>query len=249
MKKLKYYIKKLIYKFGYRVNKIGPYSIFDFESFLHSYIKTKNSFNFIQIGANDGVMNDPLYKFNIQNKDIVSGYVLEPLPDIFEKLKKNYSSCPNIQAKNFAIHSSKLEMSLYRVKENYLSKIPMHARGIASFDKDHWKKTLLIPSHDYIEEVKVKCVSFKDFINANSITSLDLLLIDTEGYDYEILMSIDYDRLKPSIIRFEHGLRNKVMSEENFMNICNHLNFHGYQIINESYDATAYILNLSDSIF
>ena len=45
-----------------------------------------------------------------------------------------------------------------------------------------------------MEEVPVKCISFSDFIKLNSIDSLDLLLIDTEGYDYQILMSIDFNQ-------------------------------------------------------
>ena len=92
-------------------------------------------------------------------------------------------------------------------------------------------------------------LSFKDFIKANSIESIDLLLIDTEGYDYQILMSIDFNKFKPKIIRFEHGIRNQVMTISNFKDICNHLNSFGYQIITESYDATAYIIDESDLIF
>ena len=54
-----------------------------------------------------------------------------------------------------------------------------------------------------MEEINVKCVKFSDFIKSKNIRSLDLLIIDTEGYDYEIIMSIDFEILKPNIIRFE----------------------------------------------
>jgi hypothetical protein len=100
-----------------------------------------------------------------------------------------------------------------------------------------------------MEQVKVKCVSFSEFIKINSIKKFYLLLLDTEGYDYEILLSIDFSIVKPRIIRFEHGIRNALISSEQFMLICDHLNAHGYQIIVESNDATAYLLDPNDLVF
>lgn len=246
---MKKYIQSLLHKYGLRISKIGPYTIFDFESFLYRHLAVHNTLTFLQIGANDGVMNDPIYNFNLANKDVVSGYVLEPLPDIFEKLVENYKCCPGVKPFNLAIHSTQSEMVLHRVKPERAKEVPAFARGIASFDANHWEKSTLVPSADFIEQIKVKCVSFSDFIKSNAIDKLDLLLIDTEGYDFEILMSIDFTNIKPRIIHFEHGVRNQVMSAEKFMQVCNHLNFYGYQIIAESYDATAYLIDPNDLVF
>ena len=77
----------------------------------------------------------------------------------------------------------------------------------------------------------------------------NVLLQNKEGYDFEILMSIDFAHIKPRIIRFEHGVRNSVMSSDQFIHVCNHLNSYGYQIIAESYDATAYLLDANDLAF
>lgn len=246
---VKQLIRYLLHKNRLKVYRIGPYSIFDFESLLYRHLAVHKTLSFVQIGANDGIMNDPIYQFNVANKDVVSGFVLEPLPDIFEKLVENYKCCQNIKPINLAIHSTQAEMILHRVKPERASEVPAFARGVASFNGDHWKKSTLVPSVDFMEQVKVKCVSFSEFIKINSIKELDLLLLDTEGYDYEILLSIDFSIVKPRIIRFEHGVRNSLMSSEQFMFICDHLNAHGYQIIAESYDATAYLLDPKDLIF
>ncbi len=248
-KKLKKLIYHLIRRCGFKLLKIGPYEIFDFESFLYRHLAVHKTLTFLQIGANDGKMNDPIYDFNIKNKDTVMGYVLEPLPDIYELLVKNYKDCHNIKPFNLAIHSTESEMYLHRVHPKFTSAVPLFARGIASFDKNHWKKTTLIPNEKFMEEVKVKCISFTEFIKSNSIKHLDLLLLDTEGYDYEIIMSIDFKKIKPKIIRFEHGVRNNIMSPEKFLKVCEYLNSKGYQIIAESYDATAYHINANDLIF
>ena len=252
MNKLDYfkkYIRHWLLKFKLRISRIGPYSIFDFESFLYRHLTVHKTLTFLQIGANDGIMNDPVYQFNVANRNVVSGFVLEPLPDIFEKLAENYRSCPGIKPVNLAIHATQSEMVLHRVKPDRAAEVPVFARGIASFDATHWKKTTLVPNADFMEQVKVKCVSFADFIKLNAINRLDLLLLDTEGYDYQILMSIDFTHIKPRMIRFEHGVRNQVMSPENFTKVCSYLNSFGYQIIAESYDATAYLLDPADLVF
>jgi FkbM family methyltransferase len=245
----KCYIRKVLRRIGYRAYKIGPYSIFDFEGFLYRHLAVHKTLTFLQIGANDGVMNDPIYQFNIDNISVVRGFVLEPLPDIYENLVENYQSCPNIKPFNLAIHATETEMMLHRVKAEFATEVPAFARGIASFDERHWEKTTLVPNANYMEQVKVKCISFSDFIKFNGIDKLDLLLLDTEGYDYDILMSIDFTHIKPKIIRFEHGVRDHVMSPENLMLVCCHLNSFGYQIIAESYDATAYLLDSNDLIY
>ena len=247
--KAKSFVRNVLRRMGYGVFKIGPYSIFDFESFLYRHLAVHKTLTFLQIGANDGVMNDPIYQFNMDNNSVVSGFVLEPLPDMYEKLVENYQSCPNIKPFNLAIHATESEMVLHRVRPERAAEVPAFARGIASFDEAHWKKTTLVPNADYMEQVKVKCVSFADFIKSNAIDKLDLLLLDTEGYDYEILMSIDFTNIKPRIIRFEHGVRDNVMSFNQFKQVCNHLNSYGYQIIAESYDVTAYLLDPNDLVF
>jgi len=242
-------VRTFLRRMGYRIFRIGPYSLFDVESFLYRHLEVHKTLAFLQIGANDGVMNDPIYQFNMDNKSVVSGFVLEPLPDIYEKLVVNYQFCPNIKPFNLAIHATESEMVLHRVKPTRAAEVHEFARGIASFDETHWEKTTLVPNADYMEQVKVKCVSFADFIKSNAIDKLDLLLLDTEGYDYQILMSIDFTHIKPKMIRFEHGVRDQVMSPENFTAVCLHLNSFGYQIIAESYDATAYLLDPADLVF
>lgn len=243
------FVRKVFEKFGLRVLRPGPYGVFDFESFLYRYLEVHKNLSFIQIGANDGVMNDPLYKFNVKNPDLVSGFVIEPLPDAYLNLVKNYSSLPNIQPINLAIHNTQEEMLLYQVNPDYFSLLPEFAKGIASFDPEHWKKTALIPDISYLQTRVVKCISYSKLLSDYNIIDYDLLLIDTEGYDFEILMGIDFEAQKPRIIRFEHGVRNGIMTQLEFLTVCNRLNAYGYQIIAESYDATAYLLDPNDLIF
>ena len=48
----------------------------------------KDDFFFIQVGANDGLMCDPIRQFIVKHS--WGGILVEPVPDYFELLKKNY---------------------------------------------------------------------------------------------------------------------------------------------------------------
>lgn len=133
-------VRHLLEESGYRVSKPGPYSIFDFESFLLRHIEVHEKLTYVQIGANDGILNDPMYKFVLKNSGCVSGYLLEPLPEIYEKLKFNYSALSNFKFFNLAIHEANKTMRLYKVKKEYESKLPEFSKGIASFDPNLGKK-------------------------------------------------------------------------------------------------------------
>jgi hypothetical protein len=70
---------------------------------------------------------------------------------------------------------------------------------------------------------------------------VDLLQVDTEGYDYEIIKMIDFDWYKPNIIHFEHGLVHGIMSWDHFMECLWVLYQQGYTVVVEWNDAIAYI--------
>ena len=56
---------------------------------------------------------------------------------------------------------------------------------------------------DDIFECFADCKSLTEVANEYSFFDVDLLQIDTEGFDCEILKSIDFSQLKPLVIKFE----------------------------------------------
>lgn len=242
---IKSLLKKIFYCFGYKVINTESDNIFNFETFLHQHLSRHDGLFFVQIGANDGVTDDPIHNFVKKYSGKVSGIAVEPLPDVFEVLRHNYKNYPNVRTLNMAIHNTEKVMQLYRVDPQKLHRFDALSRGIASFDKDHHLRTSLVPSDSIIAE-KVNCISFEDLLETNQIKKVDLLLIDTEGYDAEIILNLDFEKVKPSIIRFEHGLKHGHMTGEAFSSVTRYLNQNGYQLIAESYDATAYLLNPAD---
>ena len=100
-----------------------------------------------------------------------------------------------------------------------------------------------IPTDCIITE-SVPCLSFARLLADYDIQNINLLQIDTEGYDVQILMNIDFDIIQPSIIHFEHGLAEGIMDHKTFDQVSERLRRYGYQILVEPYDATAYQLEI-----
>ena len=82
-------------------------------------------------------------------------------------------------------------------------------------------------------------MSLESLVLARQINHVDLLLIDTEGYDAQILINIDFDLIKPSLIFFEHGIPSGVMSRRKYLKVANRLTRNGYRVLIENYDAIA----------
>lgn len=173
---------------------------FSSKEILEKNFPENNNFTFIQIGANDGKSFDFLFDFVVKRKS--SGVVLEPVKEYFEELNFNYSGFPNIIKINKAAHPTEKKVVINRINPSAVQKYPDWAKGIASLDQEHHKKTG-IDSNDIIEE-EVDADTLMNLINANIGTQkVDYFQVDTEGFDFEVIKMLDFDCLKPDIIKYE----------------------------------------------
>jgi methyltransferase, FkbM family len=175
---------------------------------LMKYGSNSENFFFIEIGANDGIIYDPIYQH--AKKYNWSGILVEPVAYYFNKLKANYKENSNLIFENVAISDKEEARDFYRIKEG-LNYLPNWCEGLGSFYLDvvlthKWA----IPNiEDYIVKDQVKCVSFESLLKKYNVKIIDLLSMDTEGYDYEIIKQIDFKKIKPRIIIYEHRYINK----------------------------------------
>jgi hypothetical protein len=63
---------------------------------------------------------------------------------------------------------------------------------------------LPIEISDWVETVLVKCVSFDSLISRFNLEIIDLLIIDVEGYEYEIIKLIPFNRITIKNLIFEY---------------------------------------------
>jgi len=157
-------------------------------------------FFFVQVGAFDGKDCDPLYKFI--GRYSWSGILLEPQPEAFGKLMALHGGNSRMTLVNAAIAKTESKVDFYILEGDDL---PSWSKGMASFDIGNiLKHRELIPSIDqHIRKTQVDCVTFASLFSRYSITRLDLLQVDTEGFDAEVIYMFPFDVLKPAIIHFE----------------------------------------------
>ena len=160
-------------------------------------------FDLIIIGANNG---SGLEELILKQKNKV--LLIEPVNYNFQQLKNKFKNKDNITFENVGISDEKKQIKFYYVNENSIKKLGKEwASGIGSFKKkhllDHHGKRFKITESE-IEEANIKIVTFDDIIKKYNINEIEYLFIDTEGYDYQIIRSINFNKIKINRIKFEY---------------------------------------------
>jgi FkbM family methyltransferase len=160
----------------------------------------------LKIGANDGVENDPLAEF-LMNDLRYRGLLVEPIPAYAKMLSANYEKTGRFKIEQAAIAAQEGEIAMYYVDEKATDRngqtLPTWLRGVASLDRAHVEKHLAPEMHEAIRETKVACFSVTGLLARHKVRKVDLLQIDTEGYDYIVVQQFDFSAFRPRIVVFE----------------------------------------------
>ena len=163
-------------------------------------------FGLVVIGAHSGVWLTSLFE-EYQNQNIL---LVEPVPYNIDLLKVNTAKYNNITIEISAVSEKNEIKKFYYVKPDAVEKLGKHwASGIGSFDKqhilNHKNKRFLVSDTD-IEQIDIQYLTFSNLIEKYSISSIDLLQIDVEGAEFEILSSINFEKIeiKKIIFEFKH---------------------------------------------
>ena len=160
----------------------------------------------LQIGSNDGKTGDPIYPLLQKNKNWKALFV-EPVPGSFEKLKANYPDPNRFRFENVAINEGQ-KMTFYWVDPKAVTAIPdlpYWFDQLGSFDEEHILKHFDGQLAPYIISRELEGVTLSDLLQRNQIDQIDLLHIDTEGYDWKILSQLELDQLEPVFILYEQN--------------------------------------------
>jgi len=190
---------------------------------------------FIQIGANDGINHDPLHAF--LNEHPCRGILLEPQRAMFERLCRTYADHPGLTLLRLAIGDAP-QKRLYRL-DSAPADAPSWWHGVASFDREVVAKhrRFFDDIERYIVEEAVPCMTLQQLIDAHGVEQLDLLQIDTEGYDFEIIKMLEPTGLRPTLIHFEH----KHLSDADRIACIHHLTALGYRLLLERVNTVAFL--------
>lgn len=162
---------------------------------------------FVQVGSNDGRNGDPISKL-IQRDPRWSGIFIEPVPHIFERLKAHYGEDQRFIYENVLIGKNRDPAKFYFVsdeaKHHLGDTVPVWYDQLGSFNRQHIIKHLDGLLEPYIIEIELPCAPMQDVLGRNAVKHVDLLHIDTEGYDYEVLAQFNFDLYQPAVVLYEH---------------------------------------------
>ena len=176
------------------------------EKALYRRLNGRKGVFFIQIGSNDGKTNDPMFEL-IKTNVSWRGIFVEPSPDAFAELKKNYGNEERFIFENVGISNQNGVADFYMVRASDAKKaknLPICWPRVGSFSEEHVIRHINEPFSHLISRVRLKTISFESLIERNNVERIDMLHLDTEGYDSKILEQIDFNRRKPGLILFEH---------------------------------------------
>lgn len=161
---------------------------------------------FVNIGANDGITNDPVSDILLADMRW-KGLLVEPVPSCFARLSANFSDRSRFFLEPVAIGAVDGTSSFYSVDERAAEVIPNLPEWwdeLGSFDRNHIVKHLDGALEPFIVERQVPIRTLPGLLARNGIESIQFLQIDTEGYDYEVLKSVDLSSRPPDAILVEY---------------------------------------------
>jgi len=159
--------------------------------------KKKESGFFLDIGAHDGITysNTCFFEKNRNWK----GICIEPLPNVFQKLKEN-RNCLLINGglgeenkiEKFLKIEGYSEM-LSGLSKNYNEE---HLKRIEKELKEHGgNKT----------EIEIQCYNINTLLKETNINSIDYCSIDVEGSEFEIIKTFDFNNIDVKVFSIENN--------------------------------------------
>lgn len=157
----------------------------------------------VQIGANDGVAGDPLV--DAFSKTRWSGLLVEPVPRLYETLVARYRDRPEVCVERAAVSARDGEAPFFRLR-SVPGETPEWFNQLATLDR-----AVLLKHRSSIPEIesllieeRVPTVRLDTLLARHGVSRIDLLVVDTEGHDWEILRALDFTRFRPVLLMFEH---------------------------------------------
>ncbi len=213
-------------RFGYEIRKapLPGYAsapVFDL-AVQYLMLRKGPALRFVQVGANDGARVDPLRRYILRHGWV--GVLVEPQPDVFAALKANYAGFESRLAfENVAISDQPGAVTMYCA----VGSAAEHdgASTVASMNPQVTAMQLRRKVSE-LRRISVPAVRLDDLVAKHGLHDLDLLQIDTEGYDWRVLQTLDLAKTAPRLIQFEHGH----LSPGDIAQITGRLNDCGYSL-------------------
>ena len=168
------------------------------ELLAHGNDLVNSDSNWVVIGAFDG--RHPAVAFDRASADIPTTVFVEPQKLYFEELAERMANKDNVKCFNVAIGEEDGVVPFYSSSRNADSS--SIDQEWASFSKSHLKKLGLDESE--IKEEQVETWTFETLLGKAQMDKVDVLIVDTEGFDAKVVLMALNSGWLPKVIYFEH---------------------------------------------
>jgi FkbM family methyltransferase len=161
--------------------------------FIDFFFKKKRSGIFLDIGANDGISFSNTYHFEkFRNW---TGVCIEPHPEIFEKLQ-SIRSC---HVENCCISDYEKMVTFRKVTGTDplfgLDMLSGIVEFMSEYNKERIDKVIKINGGGFVD-IEVQSYNINTILQKYNMFMIDYCSIDTEGAEYEIVTSIDFEKYR-----------------------------------------------------
>ena len=198
-------------------------NIFDYFTLIKIFKKIesligKNFSTLIDVGSHHGE-----YILSIKKKfNIKKTYGFEPNPDSFKILKKKINKIKEVFIYNCGIADIEKTQILNQNIESSSSSI-----NLLNKDSKYYKKKYLLLNFLNLKKVsnsiQIKTINLFNFIDEKKLKKIDLLKIDTEGYEFKVIKGLGSNISKIKLIHLEHHFDDMIIKNYNLSDIHNYL--------------------------
>lgn len=242
--RVKQAVKRALWQCGWNVARASNEALRYMEYPPHSPLDdvllrlfpTLDGLCFIQIGAGDGILADPIG--HLIERYRWSGLLLEPLPDRFRLLKERHGANSRLTLVQAALAGECGVRDMFRLRPE-LHGLPDWAAGLPSLSRarlEHAARELGLPDVAIVA-APVEAIDWDCVLARFGDRRCDLLVIDAEGQDVDLLRHDAVRRLRPAVIQFEHAC----VDADTRLRCYGELLDEGYEIATWGGDTVAYV--------
>lgn len=221
------------------IKKLVIFILFFFDYFhnkkIFNFLKKKKLTNFnifFDIGAHKGESIN-LFLKNFKINEIVS---FEASPKNYLLLKKNESKLKKkykntkIILENIALGSEKKTAILKQMMESSSTTFKNINKN-SSYFKKKFRILNLLNAEKLYDQVEIKMETLKNYITYNNYKNIDFIKIDTEGFEYEIILGLDEEIKNVGIIMFEHHYDSMIEKNYSFSDMKRLMDRYNFKMI------------------
>lgn len=210
-------------------------NFFDFihkKKIINFFYKNKIDLKYIiDVGSHHGETINLFLKY-FKPKKI---YSFEASPQNYIILKKNYIKLDQnlkktIQIENIALGKNNRIQSFNQI----------HESSSSTFNKINIKSNYFLrkkfflgmgQDKDFFKKIELKIISLDSYFLENNLKKIDLLKIDTEGFEYEILQGFQENMKNVNYILFEHHYDDMIRKNYKFKDISKLLKHNNFKLV------------------